>query len=77
MALGTTTDRTAGGGGIYLGTVTRVTGATCYVECPRYAAGFELGPAPYPADGVTPGDRVALAFLEGSDTDVVVLVRLA
>lgn len=76
MALGTP-DRTAGGGGIYLGTITRVTGAMCYIESVRYAPGFELGPAPYPATGVAPGDRVAFAFLENSDGDVVVLVRLA
>lgn len=103
MALGSTRDRTADGGGIYIGTVTRVTGSTCYVEVPRYAKGFELGPCRYPAelagantlagsaggayDGapshthplrqLAPGDDVAVAFLEGGDTDAVVLVRLA
>lgn len=55
MALGTP-DRTAGGGRLYIGTVTRVTGSSCYVEVPRYAKGFELGPCRYPAE------------LAGSDT---------
>lgn len=35
--------------GIYLGTVTRVAGATAYVEVPRLNAGFEY-PARYPAE---------------------------
>ena len=70
--------------GAYLGTITRVTGATAYVELPRLAAGFEYGPAGYPSEyaqaGETPlevGDRVAVAFLEGGRDDVVVLLRLA
>lgn len=49
MALGTP-DRTAGGGGTYLATVTRVTGSTCFVEVPRVAPGFEFGPAHYPSE---------------------------
>lgn len=56
MALGTP-DRTAGGGRVYIGTVTRVTGTTCFVEVPRYAKGFELGPCRYPAElAPTAGD---------------------
>lgn len=102
MGLGTP-DRSAGGGAIYVGKVTRVTGATCYVEVPRLAEGFELGPCRYPAelagadtlagsaggayDGapshthplppLAPGDAVAVAMLENSHDDAVVLVRLA
>lgn len=37
-------------GGTYLGKITKVTGATCYVEIPRLAKGFEYGPAPYPSE---------------------------
>lgn len=72
--------RTEQNAGVYLGTVTRVTGATCYVELPRLAKGFEYGPAPYPSEyagSLASGDRVAVAFLEGGRDDVVVLVRLA
>lgn len=36
--------------GVYVGNVTRVAGATCYVELPRLAKGFEYGPAPYPSE---------------------------
>lgn len=49
MSIGRTA-RAAGNAGVYIGTVTRVTGAECYVEVPRLAAGFEYGPARYPAN---------------------------
>lgn len=66
MALGSTRDRTSDGGGIYIGTVTRVDGAVCYVECPRYAPGFELGPAPYPSEYAPPADNTPETGSAGS-----------
>lgn len=36
--------------GVYIAKVTRVTGATCYVEIKSIAKGFEFGPAAYPAE---------------------------
>ena len=67
--------------GVYLGTITRVAGATAYVEVPHLAPGFEY-PARYPAEYVgssllAPGDDVAVAFLEGGRDELVVLIRLA
>lgn len=36
--------------GVYIGKVTKVTGATCLVEIPRLARGYTYGPAPYPSE---------------------------
>lgn len=41
-------DKSIGNAGIYVGKVTKVDGATAYVEVPRLAPGFEY-PARYPA----------------------------
>lgn len=70
--------------GVYLATVTRVTGTVCYLEVPRLAKGFEYGPAGYPSEygpaslaPIEQGDRVVVAFLEGGRDDLVVVTRLA
>lgn len=57
MALGTP-DRTAGGGHVYIGKITRVTGTTCYVEVPHVAPGFEFGPAGYPSEYHAPEETL-------------------
>lgn len=58
-----TPDRDTGNAGIYLGTITRVDGATAYVEVPRLAPGYEY-PARFPAElkaGGAPGTTSAAA----------------
>lgn len=68
------------GGGLWLGTVTRLDAAGAYVEVPRLAAGYEYGPARYPAEDagiLAAGDDVVVAFLEDGLDELVVLVRLS
>lgn len=60
----------SGAAGVHIGTVTRVDGATCYVELPRIARGFEYGPARYP-DTYAPDQATATAGGHGHDAPTV------
>lgn len=63
--------------GAYIGRVTRVVDDVAYVEIPQLADGFEW-PAQYAHD-VTPvaGWSVAVVFLNDSDEELLVVLRLS
>lgn len=59
--------------GVHIGTVVRVTAEGPYVELPRIAKGFQLGPLTNTVAGLAKGNRVIVAPLaHDSDTFVVI-----
>lgn len=64
------------GGGPYIGTVTRVVDDVAYVRIPHLADEYEW-PASY-GHGVTPAAEwsVVVAFLNDTDEELIILLRL-
>ncbi len=64
-------------GGVWLGTVTRVTTAGVWVQVPRLGDEFEFGPCPaLLGTAYARGQAVAVAFVEGRADDPIVLGQL-
>ncbi len=63
--------------GVWRGKVTRAAGSVVWVVVPRYAPGIELAAAALELGPYAPGDGVAVAWLEGTAHEPIVLGRLA
>lgn len=62
--------------GVHIGKVLRVTGEGPYVELPRIAKGYQLGPLVTVVTGLVKGDKVILAPLAHDPDSYVVLGRV-
>lgn len=74
MALNRTTP--ARNAGVHIGKVVRMTADGPYVELPRIARGFQLGPLTNTVTGLAAGDKVILAPLAHDPDSYVVLARV-